>query len=129
MLLTDHSYLSDTVLFGMVITVISFLPATNLLTYVGFVVAERVLYLPSVGYCMIVGAGMERLMVSKRLKKMVTVMSLLLLCAFAAKTLKRNEDWRSEENLYMSGITVNPAKGTVILFYRVNNFPLMNCSM
>uniref|UniRef100_A0A182Q9H0 DUF1736 domain-containing protein n=1 Tax=Anopheles farauti TaxID=69004 RepID=A0A182Q9H0_9DIPT len=38
-----------------------FLPASNLLFYVGFVVAERILYLPSVGYCLLIGLGVSAL--------------------------------------------------------------------
>lgn len=42
--------------------VLPFLPATNLFFYVGFVVAERILYLPSVGFCLCIGIGVDRLM-------------------------------------------------------------------
>ena len=37
--------------------VIPFLPASNIFFRVGFVVAERILYLPSVGFCMLVTLG------------------------------------------------------------------------
>lgn len=37
--------------------VLPFLPATNLFFYVGFVVAERVLYMPSVGFSLLLGHG------------------------------------------------------------------------
>ncbi len=39
--------------------VIPFLPASNLIFRVGFVLAERVLYMSSMGYCMLVGAAFE----------------------------------------------------------------------
>ena len=41
--------------------VFPFLPATNLLFPVGFVVAERVLYLPSMGFCLLVAFGCDKL--------------------------------------------------------------------
>ena len=37
--------------------VVPFLPASNVFFRVGFVVAERVLYLPSAGYCLLVAVG------------------------------------------------------------------------
>ena len=37
--------------------IVPFLPASNLFFRVGFVVAERILYLPSVGFCMLVTLG------------------------------------------------------------------------
>ena len=41
--------------------VVPFLPASNVLFRVGFVIAERVLYLPSMGYVMLVVLGLKRL--------------------------------------------------------------------
>ena len=49
---------------GMII--IPFIPASNLLIRVGFVVAERVLYLPSAGYCLLVGLGVSIIKSSKK---------------------------------------------------------------
>ena len=42
---------------GIAFLVIPFLPAANVFFRVGFVVAERVLYLPSVGFCVLVVLG------------------------------------------------------------------------
>ena len=39
------------------LVVLSYLPASNLFFPVGFVIAERILYLPSMGFCMLVGYG------------------------------------------------------------------------
>lgn len=39
--------------------VIPFLPASNLLFPVGFVVAERILYIPSMGFCILVPFGIS----------------------------------------------------------------------
>lgn len=46
-----------------------FLPASNLLFTVGFVIAERVLYLPSAGLCMLVVVGMRQLSAMKIARK------------------------------------------------------------
>ena len=40
--------------------VFSFIPASNLLFPVGFVIAERVLYLPSAGYIIIIALLWEK---------------------------------------------------------------------
>ncbi|XP_055542492.1 protein O-mannosyl-transferase TMTC2 [Wyeomyia smithii] len=52
---------SAAILISISLLTLPFLPATNLLFYVGFVVAERILYLPSVGYCLLIGLGVGRL--------------------------------------------------------------------
>lgn len=41
------------VTFGLAMMTLTFLPATNLFFYVGFVIAERVLYIPSMGFCIL----------------------------------------------------------------------------
>ena len=97
------------------IMALSFLPATNLLFYVGFVVAERILYVPSIGFCLLTGYAAARL--SRRLatsRKMTVICGLafaILSLSFAIKTFSRNNDWKDEESLYRSGLAINPAKG------------------
>ncbi|XP_076174229.1 transmembrane O-mannosyltransferase targeting cadherins 2 isoform X3 [Ptiloglossa arizonensis] len=96
--------------------VIPFLPASNLFFYVGFVIAERILYLPSVGACLIVGAAVSgcyriaRRSGSRRRGRSVLMATVVLLCLMSAKTLLRNADWFDEESLYRSALDVNPPK-------------------
>ena len=47
----------DRVLLALALLVIPFLPATNLFFSVGFVVAERILYIPSAGFCLLIAEG------------------------------------------------------------------------
>ncbi len=94
--------------------VLPFLPATNLLFYVGFVVAERVLYIPSAGFCLLAGHGVTRLLAANRgkmLRVAAAVCLAVLLAASWLRTVARNHDWTDEERLYRSGITINPPKG------------------
>ncbi|XP_063240130.1 protein O-mannosyl-transferase TMTC2-like [Bacillus rossius redtenbacheri] len=103
---------SSLVLFGIAMMVVPFLPATNLLAHVGFVVAERVLYMPSMGYCLLVGQGMARLAAHpwRSVRRLCLLGCLLLLLSFGVKTWRRNFDWKDEESLYRSGIHINPPK-------------------
>ena len=103
------------ILLSLAFLIVPFVPATNLFFYVGFVVAERVLYIPSMGFCLLVGHGVEMIYTRCRRKpwrKHVLVLWVIgLLAAYSVRTMIRNRDWVSEEQLYKSGITVNPAKG------------------
>ncbi len=111
--------------------ILPFLPATNLFFYVGFVVAERVLYMPSIGFCLLLGAGLEKLLAftnaihqnsanrrRKLIRSGIQVGFGIILILWSARTVQRNGDWSNEEQLYRSGISINPAKGknTGILF-------------
>lgn len=53
------------VLFSLALLVVPYLPASNLLFPVGFVIAERILYLPSMGACLLVAMAMETIAVSE----------------------------------------------------------------
>lgn len=46
------------------VVVIPFLPASNVFFRVGFVLAERVLYIPSLGFCLLVILGMQVIMLN-----------------------------------------------------------------
>ncbi|KAG1936915.1 protein O-mannosyl-transferase TMTC2 [Pimephales promelas] len=101
------------VVFSLGLLAVPFLPAINLFFYVGFVVAERVLYIPSMGFCLLVAVGMRALYVRLRRKSSRTLVlgcSAALVLLFGIKTVLRNRDWQNEEMLYKSGISVNPAK-------------------
>lgn len=96
---------------------IPFILATNLFVYVGFVVAERVLYLPSVGYCMLLGLGAARISKWKlNIRNFGGALLMFLVLVFSVKTIHRNNDWYNEENLYAAAIPVNPPKGKISIF-------------
>ena len=92
-----------------------YLPASNLFFPVGFVVAERVLYLPSMGFCMLVGYGACTLTrTGSKLVKPVVVLGLtLLLLVHSTRTVLRNQDWHSDMSLFRSAIHDNPYNGKV----------------
>ncbi|XP_062318267.1 protein O-mannosyl-transferase TMTC2 [Osmerus eperlanus] len=103
----------NVVVFSLGLLAIPFLPATNLFFYVGFVVAERVLYIPSMGFCLLVSVGLRALCVRVRRRSARTLLlycSAALVLLLSLKTVLRNQDWKNEEMLYKSGIYVNPAK-------------------
>ncbi|KAH0999438.1 hypothetical protein HUJ04_003257 [Dendroctonus ponderosae] len=86
--------------------VLPFIPASNLFFPVGFVVAERVLYMPSMGFCMLIGYGWQ--ITSRRTgKKIAWTFVGLLVISHGWKTYLRNWDWENEYTIFMSGLRVN----------------------
>ncbi|XP_059141157.1 protein O-mannosyl-transferase TMTC2-like [Physella acuta] len=103
----------DIIVISLALIVFPFIPATNLFFYVGFVVAERILYIPSMGFCLLVGLGVQVLYTHAKegpRRKLVLAGLVLLVVSYSAKTVLRNRDWQTEERLYSAGIGVNPAK-------------------
>ncbi|XP_066954615.1 protein O-mannosyl-transferase TMTC2 [Macrobrachium rosenbergii] len=109
----ETSTTGDVTVMGLAILILPFLPATNLFFYVGFVVAERILYIPSMGACLLVAWGAHLLYArarTLRARRCIQVALVILFVLFAARTWRRNRDWETEENLYRSGIAINPPK-------------------
>lgn len=98
------------ILMALAFLTLPFLPATNLLFYVGFVVAERVLYLPSAGLCLLLGWGGAQLWARARWRMPTLVSLVFVLVLFSARTVIRNRDWLDEESLYRSAVLINPPK-------------------
>ncbi|XP_076324037.1 protein O-mannosyl-transferase Tmtc3-like isoform X3 [Tachypleus tridentatus] len=98
---------SEVVTMGLAFTVLPFLPASNLFFPVGFVVAERVLYTPSMGLCLLVAYGWHLLMERIRWKPVVWTMLTVLIISHSLKTIVRNCDWKTEYSIFMAGLKVN----------------------
>ena len=106
-----------------------FAPAANLLFYVGTFVGERLLYLPSIAFCVILGDVLASACGplcsvnaappghAPRAPRCARAATALLLCLYAARTALRNEDWRSEGSLFTAAMDVCPNSAKV----RLNN--------
>ncbi|KAK1167860.1 protein O-mannosyl-transferase TMTC4-like isoform X1 [Acipenser oxyrinchus oxyrinchus] len=113
-LCSEDSHKRRTITFGLLLLVIPFLPASNLFFRVGFVIAERVLYLSSAGYCIIVTHGISGLCYQfKNYKKVLCAAVLALLCVNVIRCILRSSQWRSEEQLFQSALTVCPLNAKV----------------
>ena len=101
-----------------VMMIIPFVPASNLFFPVGFVVAERVLYLPSMGFCMLVAYGcwnlLRRARKSNLLKKSLLIFIGCLLLLYSVKTLLRNRDWYSYSTFNKAGVKFNPLNAAML---------------
>jgi len=86
----------------------------NLLPLPTVLMAERFLYLPTVGYCLILGWTASRLLGpvtfgrAAQLRPAPTLGLAVLLLAYFSLTLWRNEDWRDEDRLYSRMAEASP---------------------
>lgn len=85
--------------------IIPFLPSINILP-IGFVVAERILYIPSIGYCLLLAIGVHRIFNSHpQLRKAI---ALFIVTVFILRTNYRAIDWENDFQLFASGVRVCP---------------------
>ncbi|TRY82465.1 hypothetical protein DNTS_032809 [Danionella cerebrum] len=103
-----------TLTFGLVLMVIPFLPASNLFFRVGFVIAERVLYLSSAGYCLILAYAVGYSSCHwRKHKRLLRAAMLTLLCVNVVRSAQRSQQWRSEQSLFTSALSVCPLNAKV----------------
>ncbi|XP_074845719.1 protein O-mannosyl-transferase TMTC4 isoform X1 [Carettochelys insculpta] len=112
-LCSEDSHKRRILTLGLGFLIIPFLPASNLFFRVGFVVAERVLYLPSIGYCMLLTYGFGLLSKQDKKKKMLAAAILGILLINLLRCVIRSNQWRSEEQLFKSALSVCPLNAKV----------------
>lgn len=107
------------VLLGVSLIVFPYIPASNLFFPVGFVVAERVLYISSMGACILVAFGVQKIL-ERSWNKLITIVTrigvLWILAAYTVKTLQRNRDWYSNFTIFSAAVKVYPGNAHVMNF-------------
>ncbi|KAK7874466.1 hypothetical protein R5R35_001555 [Gryllus longicercus] len=106
-IIVESRHQSVVIIMSLAFLVLPFLPASNMFFPVGFVVAERILYIPSMGLCMLVGYGWG-LFAQKHGRKLAWFLLGVLLLVHGCKTYHRNMDWENEYTIFMAGLRVNP---------------------
>lgn len=82
-------------------------PASNIIVHIGAYFAERLLYLPSVGFCLLYASIFTRAMASNYRRSAAAV--LVLTCVLlAARTIVRVPDWQNESFLFAKGAETCP---------------------
>jgi tetratricopeptide (TPR) repeat protein len=86
---------------------ITILPGANLLTPVGTIFGERLLYVPSVGFCLAV-AALAGLAAESRAARVVPWVAAAALAALGVRTVAQASVWRDERSLYAAGVAAQP---------------------
>jgi tetratricopeptide (TPR) repeat protein len=92
---------------------IALLPVANIVVLTGTIMAERLLYLPSVGLVGLMGLCgyrlYERVKPQTRVTRvLLTIPAMAVLVALGARTFLRNRDWRTEHALWTSAAASCP---------------------
>ena len=99
-------------LISLALMILPFIPASNLFFTIGFVIAERVLYIPSLGFCLMIGYGtwyaLRRTTDQKALSILLRLGLVYLLAIHTTKTALRNRDWYSSMTLFTSAVRISP---------------------
>ncbi len=112
-----HGHVAVAILFFAV----TYSVASNILVRIGTLMAERLVYLPSVGVCMLIGLALGA--VASRWPRRIAAtpwgdlragMALALACligivtTYSVLTVRRNTVWQSNETLYTTDLAIQP---------------------
>ncbi|CAH2068653.1 unnamed protein product, partial [Iphiclides podalirius] len=110
----DVCYSRGLMILATSLLIIPYLPAANILFPVGFVIAERILYLPSAGYCLLIAISINKLCcTNKKVYKVVITAYVFLISIYSLKSYRRSFDWQSEYSLFINGLSVCPLNAKV----------------
>src|SRR6185369_8320324 len=93
---------------------INLLPVLNLGAFgEDFLIQERYLYLPSIGFSLLIAMGLAGLPVDKLLpranrSRAQTVVATLLILLLAGKSLAQNATWRDDITVWTHGVEIAP---------------------
>lgn len=92
--------------------IVSLVPVLNIVPQ-GAVIAERFLYIPSFGFCLLVGFLASTILQSNNLsplkKNLFTLLIITAVLLFSLTTIVRNMDWHSQESLFYSAHLNDPS--------------------
>jgi len=92
---------------------ITLLPLSNFIRIsgpqdMGFMCAERFLYIPSFGLSVFLAILFERLIYNKNRKYVAYILVTILLCSYTGRTILRNFDWKDNKTLFTKTIKLAP---------------------
>merc|ERR1712223_1280737 len=113
---------SVAVFLALTLLTLPFIPASNMFFTVGFVIAERNLYLSVGGFALLITIGYQKvskyLESNKKISRNYFVSTLkfglfFLIAVFVCKSFVRSYEWRNEDTLYRSGLKVCPKNSKI----------------
>lgn len=76
---------------------------------ISWVVAERYVYLGSTGIFTVLALGFKKLLDSKNWRSFATLAFIFLIIALSARTIRRNIDWKNQDNLWLAAAKTSPS--------------------
>ncbi len=93
--------------FGIIWFFVTLLPVSHIVPH-HELLAEHYLYLPSVGFCLVVALLCDRFLEERRYFSLVSWCLVVVLLLFSIRIVDRNKDWRDRMTLYEKTIKTAP---------------------
>jgi tetratricopeptide (TPR) repeat protein len=90
------------------------LPTSNLIVTIGSIMAERFLYLPSIGFCAAAAVVLWGICAKLRFR---WALPLIVISALGIRTFARNSDWQDDLGLWESTVAASPGSSKAHMSY------------
>jgi len=87
--------------------VVPFIPASGLLLRLGTLLAERLLYVPSIGFCLLLSMALYSVL-SRLSPRLYTAAVVLISALYCLKASQQNAVWKDDATLFKSSLKVCP---------------------
>ena len=101
------SWIDDLRSLGALWMLLAFAPVANIAFPIGTIFAERLLYLPSLGFCFVFAVALNQAWNAGRRRLSLAIFVVLVL-GLTNRTWMRNADWRDNETLFHAAIHTYP---------------------
>ncbi|XP_036357440.1 protein O-mannosyl-transferase TMTC4-like isoform X2 [Octopus sinensis] len=129
-LLFRNTSMARKISLSLIFWIVPFTPASNMFFRVGFVIAERNLYLPSLGFCIAISLGFCILRESHpHRSQILKTAAVCLTFVFIVRSHQRNKDWLDGKRLFHSGLKVCPNNAKLTLILLLDTFIIKNINL
>ncbi len=90
-------------LFAAAFFICTFILVSNLPFTFGTIMAERLIYMPSVGFCILLALALVRLG-----PRPCAILSVLILALYAGRSYVRNQDWKDNDTIFINILKTSP---------------------
>jgi len=100
------------IVYPLLLFLITLFPFSNIIPFGDFI-AERFLYLPSIAWCLLVGVLYVTAREKREYAKPAAIILILLVLMYSFRTQLRNEDWKTDIELWKAELKMNPKNPNV----------------
>jgi Flp pilus assembly protein TadD len=102
---------------GVAIFAVTILPVSNLLFPIGTIMGERLLYLPSLGLCLLLGVAVTTVAARPRWSLLGFAAFGMLFLGYGARTVVRNRDWHNNAAIVSAAARASPNSTTAHAYF------------
>ncbi len=110
--------------FAILFFAITFVITSNIFFLIGATFAERFMFIPLLGFCIIVGTLLHKYIINKNpeSKTAFGIALSVIVLLYSVKTFTQNQIWKNDDTLFETGIYTAPNSSRTQSFYGVMNY-------